>query len=126
MLLPGDPLWKNILEEVEGLRFRRHLGNLARQFQEGVIRTEATAKETLVFYFWDSSGGTLMLQLGAGRISYTSRYTGGNLPPPPSPAAKKAAPGPNRAAPADAAGEILSVPAVHVKHSRGGGISISR
>ncbi len=79
-LLPGDPLWKNILEEVEGLRFRRRLGNLARQFQEGVIRTEATAKETLVFYFWDSSGGTLMLQLGAGRISYTSRYTGGNLP----------------------------------------------
>ena len=79
-LLPGDPLWQDILEEVEGLRFRRRLGNLARQFQEGVIRTEATAKETLVFHFWDSSGGTLMLQLGAGRISYTSRYTGGNLP----------------------------------------------
>lgn len=79
-LLPGDPLWQDILEEAEGLRFRRHLGNLVRQYQEGVIHTEAAAKETVTFYLWDSSGGTLMLQLSSGRISYTSRHTGRNLP----------------------------------------------
>lgn len=79
-LLPGDPLWRDILEEVEGLRFRRRLGNLLRQYQEGAIHTEPAARETVVFYLWDSGGGTLMLQVGAGKASYTSRHTGGNLP----------------------------------------------
>ena len=80
-LQPGDPLWPEILEELEALRFRRPLWNLVRQYlREDVIRTEPAAREALVFYLWDSGGETLMLQMNSGKPCYTSRYTGQNLP----------------------------------------------
>ena len=80
-LRPGDPLWPEILEEVEALRFRRPPWNLVRQYlREDVIRTEPAAREALVFNLWDSGGGDLMLQLNGGKPRYTSPYTGQNLP----------------------------------------------
>jgi len=80
-LQPGDPLWPEILEEVEALRFHRPPWNAVRQYlREDVIRTEPAAREALVFYLWDSGGGDLMLQLNGGKPRYTSPYTGRNLP----------------------------------------------
>ena len=80
-LRPGDPPWPEILEEAEALRFRRPPWNAVRQYlREDVIRTEPAAREALVFYLWDSSGGCLMLQLNGGKPRYTSPYTGRNLP----------------------------------------------
>ena len=81
-LRPGDPLWPEILEEAEALRFRRPLWNLVRQYlREDVIRTEpAAAGPNVVFYLWDSGGGDLMLQLNGGKPRYTSPYTTQNLP----------------------------------------------
>lgn len=78
---PGDPLWETVLEEVEALRFRRPPGNLIRQYQEDAIHTEAVTTDAhVVFHLWDSGGGTLMVQVGAGKPCYTSPYTGENLP----------------------------------------------
>lgn len=79
-LRPGDPLWQTVLDELEALRFRRPPWNLVRQFQDGVIPTEAAPRETLVFYLWDTGGETLMLQMNAGKPRYTSPYTRQNLP----------------------------------------------
>lgn len=80
-LLPGDPLWQTVLEELEALRFRRPPWNAIQQYlREDVIHTEPAAREALVFYLWDSGGKDLMLQLNGGKPRYTSLYTKQNLP----------------------------------------------
>ncbi len=79
--VPGDPLWETFLAEAEALRLRRPLWNLVRQYQDGAINTMAVGTDAhVVFYLWDSDGETLMIQVGAGKPCYTSRYTNENLP----------------------------------------------
>lgn len=80
-LTPDAPLWQNVLNELEALRFRRPLGNLVRQYQTGPIRTEPVGRDAhMVFHLWDGGGGYLMLQVGAGKPCYTSPHTSQNLP----------------------------------------------
>lgn len=70
--------WRAVLGELEGLRFRRPPGNLIREYrQTGTVKTEAVSPELahVVFYLWDQTDRSMMLQMGACRPCYTSLHT---------------------------------------------------
>lgn len=75
---PDSGQWRAVLGELEGLRFRRPVGNLIREYhQTETVKTEAVSPELahVVFYLWDRTGQCMMLQMGACRPCYTSLHT---------------------------------------------------
>ena len=78
--VPDDSQWQTILKEVERLRFHRPPGNLVREYlQGGTVKTEPADRTSVLFYFVDQDGRSLMMEIGAGSI-YTSSHTNSNLP----------------------------------------------
>ena len=76
-----DSQWQTVLKEVEGLRFRRPPGIPFREYlQVGTVKTEPAVRTSVLFYFVDQDGRSLMMEIGAGRSIYTSPYTDSNLP----------------------------------------------
>ena len=79
--VPDDSQWQTLLKEVERLRFRRPPGNLVREYlQDGTVKTEPADRTSVLFYFVDQDGRSLMMEIGAGRSIYTSLHTNSNLP----------------------------------------------
>ncbi len=79
--VPDDSQWQTILKEVERLRFHRPPGNLVREYlQGGTVKTEPADRTSVLFYFVDQDGRSLMMEIGAGRSIYTSSHTNSNLP----------------------------------------------
>ena len=79
--VPDDSQWQTVLKEVERLRFCRPPGNLVREYlQDGTVKTEPADRTSVLFYFLDQDGRSLMMEIGAGRSIYTSLHTSSNLP----------------------------------------------
>lgn len=79
--VPDDSQWQTILKEVERLRFHRPPGNLVREYlQDGTVKTEPADRTSVLFYFVDQDGRSLIMEIGAGRSIYTSSHTNSNLP----------------------------------------------
>lgn len=79
--VPDDSQWQTVLKEVERLRFCRPPGNLIREyFQDGTVKTDPADRTSVLFYFLDQDGRSLMMEIGAGRSIYTSLHTNSNLP----------------------------------------------
>lgn len=79
--VPGDGQWQKVLGELEGLRFRRPLGNLIREYRQSeYIKTEPADLTCVVFHLMDRQGRYMILQIGANHSCYTSFHTSSNLP----------------------------------------------